>query len=124
MKQLLCFAVFFTCVHQGFSQPMQPTKANYNLAAKFSPKRLDKMVFSTSVMPHWFKLSDRFWYSYETTEGKKWYLVDPAKSSKKPMFDNAKLAAEITKIVKDPFDAQHLPIDSNSTSMCIATKAN
>ncbi len=28
------------------------------------------------------------------------------------MFDNAKLAAEITKIVKDPFDAQHLEIDS------------
>ncbi len=28
------------------------------------------------------------------------------------MFDNAKLAAEITKIVRDPFDAQHLTIDS------------
>ncbi len=28
------------------------------------------------------------------------------------MFDNAKLAAELTKIVKDPFDAQHLLIDS------------
>lgn len=28
------------------------------------------------------------------------------------MFDNDKMAAEITKIVKDPFDAQHLAIDS------------
>ncbi len=28
------------------------------------------------------------------------------------MFDNAKLAAELTKIIKDPYDAQHLPIDS------------
>lgn len=88
------------------------TKANYQLAAKFSPKKLDKMVFSTVVDPHWLKKSDRFWYMYETTEGKKWYIVDPAKAEKKLLFDNAKLAAEITKIVKDPFEAQHLGLDS------------
>ena len=28
------------------------------------------------------------------------------------MFDKDKLAAELTKIIKDPFDGQHLPIDS------------
>ncbi len=88
------------------------TKANYPLAARFSSKKLEKMVFSTSVDPHWLKKSDRFWYVFETTDGKSWYIVDPVKGEKKQMFDNAKLAAEITKIVKDPFDAQHLPIDS------------
>ena len=88
------------------------TKANYQLASRFSPKRLEKMVFSTSVDPHWLKLSDRFWYEYETPNGKNWYIVDPVKGEKKVMFDNAKLAAEITKIVRDPFDAQHLTIDS------------
>ncbi len=70
------------------------------------------MVFSTSVDPHWLKLSDRFWYEYETPSGKKWYIVDPVKGEKKLMFDNAKLAAELTKIVRDPFDEQHLTIDS------------
>jgi dipeptidyl aminopeptidase/acylaminoacyl peptidase len=49
---------------------------------------------------------------YETTEGKKWYIVDPVKAEKKVLFDNADLAAKITRIVKDPFDAQHLAIDS------------
>jgi dipeptidyl aminopeptidase/acylaminoacyl peptidase len=63
------------------------------------------------VDPHWLKLTDRFWYMYETREGKYWYIVDAAKGSKQQLFDNAKLAAEITKIVKDPFDAQHLPIE-------------
>ncbi len=87
-------------------------KANYQLAARFTNEKLEKMVFSTSVDPHWLKLSDRFWYEYETPSGKMWYIVDPVKGEKKVMFDNAKLAAEITKIVRDPFDAQHLTIDS------------
>ncbi|MBC7650942.1 MAG: DPP IV N-terminal domain-containing protein, partial [Deinococcales bacterium] len=39
-------------------------------------------------------------------------IVDPAKAEKKLLFDNAKLAAEISRIVKDPFDAQHLGLDS------------
>ena len=92
----------------GFSQQ----KANYALAARFSPKKLDKMLFSLSVDPHWLKQSNRFWYIYETSEGKKWILVDPLKNEKKVMFNNDKIAAELTKIIKDPFDGQHLPIDS------------
>lgn len=86
-------------------------KGNYALAARFSPDKISKMLFSTNVDPHWLKLSDRFWYVYETREGKYWYIVDAARGTKQKLFDNAKLAAEITKIVKDPFDAQHLPIE-------------
>ncbi len=92
----------------GFSQQ----KANYALAARFSPKKLDKMLFSLSVDPHWLKQSNKFWYIYETSEGKKWIIVDPLKNEKKAMFNNDKMAAELTKIIKDPFDGQHLPIDS------------
>ncbi|MFM1929668.1 MAG: hypothetical protein RL387_996 [Bacteroidota bacterium] len=87
-------------------------KANYNLAARFAPKKLDKMIFSLAVDPHWLKQSNKFWYTYETSEGKQWLIVDPIKLEKKAMFDRDKLAAELTKIVKDPFDGQHLPIDS------------
>ena len=110
MKHLLILFCFFSFTLSTFSQ--QTIKANYQLAAKFSTKRLEKMVFSTSVDPHWLKLSDRFWYEFETPSGNNWFIVDPVKAEKKLMFDNAKLAAEITKIVKDPFDAQHLKIDS------------
>jgi len=88
------------------------TKANYQQAAKYSPARVNKMVFSTSVDPHWLKKSNRFWYSYQTTEGRNWYLVDPAKGEKKKLFDNDKLAAQLTSIIKDPIDGQHLDIDS------------
>ncbi|MFD1257571.1 DPP IV N-terminal domain-containing protein [Mucilaginibacter terrae] len=87
-------------------------KGNYQLAARFSPAKIKKMVFSTSVDPHWLKGSNRFWYMYETGNGKQWYIVDPSSRSKKPLFNPEKLAAAITLIVKDPFDAQHLPIEN------------
>jgi dipeptidyl-peptidase 4 len=88
------------------------SEANYQLASRYSPRKLDKMVFSTSVDPHWLKNSTRFWYSYETPNGKYWYIVDPAKAEKHVLFDNAKMAAQLTSIMKDPMDAQHLTIDS------------
>ena len=91
---------------------MSQQKANYTLAARFSPKKLEKMVFSLAVDPHWLKQSNKFWYTYETSEGKQWNIVDPVKNEKKSMFNRDKLAAELTRIIKDPFDGQHLPVDS------------
>ncbi|MDY0907762.1 S9 family peptidase [Pedobacter sp. CFBP9032] len=89
-----------------------PPKANYQLASRFSPNKLKKMVYATSVDPHWLKLSNRFWYTFESPKGKFWYLVDPSAKTKKQIFDNAKLAAAITLIVRDPFDAEHLPLEN------------
>ncbi len=111
MSKCLYALLLLICMVSSAQQTLV-TKANYQLAGRFSPKKLDKLVFSTAVDPHWLKKSDRFWYMYETTEGKKWYIVDPTKAEKKLLFDNAKLAAEISKIVKDPFEAQHLGLDS------------
>ena len=87
-------------------------RANYQLAARFSPAKLRKIIYSTAVDPHWLKLSNKFWYQYETPNGKYWYMVEPALKSKKLLFDNNKLAAAITLIIRDPFDAQHLPIEN------------
>ncbi|NVO11178.1 MAG: DPP IV N-terminal domain-containing protein [Bacteroidales bacterium] len=93
----------------GQNKPIE--KANYQLAARFSPKKIGKMVFSTSVDPHWLKNSERFWYSYETPSGKNYYIVDPISKVKKLLFDNVSMAAQMSKLSKDPFDAQHLPIE-------------
>ncbi|MFM2250608.1 MAG: hypothetical protein RLZZ358_1535 [Bacteroidota bacterium] len=104
---LSCLLLVFSSVAQ-----QNPPIGNYELAARFSPDKLKKMIFSTSVDPHWMKKSDRFWYEYETSQGKKWVLVDPVKRTKSPLFDADKLAAELTKAVKDPFDGQHLKLDN------------
>ncbi|WP_270087518.1 S9 family peptidase [Sphingobacterium sp. SYP-B4668] len=96
---------------QVFAQEKkQEIKANYQLASKFSPKKLQNMIFSTSVVPNWINYSERFWYEYSTSSGKKWYLVNPQTKSKQLLFENADMASQITKIVKNPFDAEHLEI--------------
>jgi dipeptidyl-peptidase-4 len=108
----VCFVCLLLAVIGVDAQQVPAVKANYQLAARFSSKKLEKMIFSTQVDAHWLRKSDRFWYMYETTEGKKWYIVDPVKAEKKLLFDNDRLAAAISRIVKDPFDAKHLGLDS------------
>ena len=85
-------------------------KPNYQLASKFSPSKLSKLIFSTEVNPNWINFGDKFWYEYNSPNGKKWYLVDPKTKKKSELFDHAEMAARITSIVKNPFDAQHLEI--------------
>lgn len=87
-------------------------KADYEAAARFSMKKVRKMVFSTGVRPVWFKNSDLFWYTYKTPQGESWYVADPVKGTQQELFDRVQLAADLTRIVKDPFDAQNLPLKS------------
>jgi len=87
------------------------TKANYEQAARFSTKNVRHMVYSTRIRPNWFAQSDKFWYSWKTSDGTKYYIVDPAAGTKKEVFDMAKLARQISEVTRDPYDAQHLPLD-------------
>jgi dipeptidyl-peptidase-4 len=87
-----------------------PGKANYELASRWTSAKAAKLVFDAAVQPHWLETGDRFWYTYETSRGRKWYLVDPGARTKKALFDNAKMAAALTRILLVPYDAQHLPI--------------
>ncbi len=84
--------------------------ADYQMAARFAPYRIRDLVKSTTVSPRWIDHGDRFWYEWETTDGKFFYLVDPARGTKRPIFDNDRIAAELTRITGDPWDGQHLPI--------------
>jgi len=111
MKRLFLFILLLTSFLAN-AQFTAHQKTNYELAARFSPKKLEKMIFSTSVDPHWMKTGNKFWYTYETPSGKKWYIVDPVKMTRTQMFDNDKLAAAITRIVKDPFDGKHMGLEN------------
>ena len=85
MKQLALFFLMLLSVNVLFAQSNDKTTIptpNYRLAAKFSPKNMEKLVHSTAVKPHWLKKGNRFWYQYKTTEGANYYLVDADKKSK------------------------------------------
>lgn len=92
------------------SEPIPAHKANYELAMKWTSQQIAKRMFDTSVTPHWLENGDRFWYTYETSQGRKYWLVDCRAKSRKPLFDSAKMAAMLTRITLSPYDAQHLPI--------------
>ncbi|MDM8160932.1 DPP IV N-terminal domain-containing protein [Labilibaculum sp. K2S] len=110
MKRNLLTLLFLTIGIGLFAQEIPVAKANYELAAKFSPNRLKKIVFSTSVTPHWLKNGEKFWYNYKTSEGNFYYLVDPVSSTKSELFNAVKMAADMSRLTADPFDAEHLDI--------------
>ncbi|MFW6198616.1 MAG: DPP IV N-terminal domain-containing protein, partial [Acidobacteriota bacterium] len=87
--------------------------ANRQLASRFTDARMERLTFDTRVEPHWLEDSedDRFWYPYETAEGKVFWIVDPVAGTKEPIFDNADMAAQLTRLTRDPYDAKHLPIE-------------
>ncbi len=84
--------------------------ADYNQARKFSGGKLTNMLFSTQIDPHWTPKGDQFWYTYKTSTGTHWYLVNPAAKTKKPLFDRAWMAAQLSLITHDPTVAEQLPI--------------
>src|SRR4029079_3407896 len=83
---------------------------NYDLASRWMPSKVGKLVFDTTVNPRWAETSDCFFYVFETAQGRKFQLVDPLKRSKGPLWDNAKMAAMLTSLTRIPFDAQQLPM--------------
>jgi dipeptidyl aminopeptidase/acylaminoacyl peptidase len=94
------------------SEAAAPPAPNYDLAAQWTSQKVGKLVFDTTVTPRWLEHSDRFWYSYQTRDGRKFWFVDPIKKSKAPLFDHAKMAATLTTITRLPYDAQHLPFSN------------
>ncbi len=92
------------------TSPANETIPGYTMAQRFTKEKLNHMLFSTQIDPHWFQKGNGFWYSYKTSEGNAWYVVDPAARTKRPLFDLDKLASQLTEIAKNPFTAQHLPI--------------
>ena len=68
------------------------------------------MVHSTTVSPSWIEGSERFWYEWEDSDGTSYNIVDPVRGTKSQLFDNDRIAAELTRITLDPWDGQHLPI--------------
>lgn len=116
-KKLVCAAALTLLAVSGMAQSRQERMVrtpNYELAERFSAKRIGQMVFSTSVRPVWFRNGDKFLYAWKTSDGTQYYMADPKAGKTEPVFDMDRLAMQITEIMRDPFDAKHLPISNIS----------
>ncbi|MBQ7640496.1 MAG: DPP IV N-terminal domain-containing protein, partial [Bacteroidales bacterium] len=101
--RLTLMLAFLLCGSAAMAQP------NYELADQYSAKKVGAMVHSLRVDPHWFSNSDKFWYKWETSQGVQYYIVDATRGTRTAVFDMEKLAMQLSEIVRDPFDAQHIP---------------
>lgn len=110
MKRMLLPAILCGMMFPATISVAQERLPEYLQAEKFTESKLKNMLFSTMVDPHWFQNGNSFWYEYKTSEGKFWYVVTPSQKKKELLFDRDKLAAELTEIVQDPFEARHLPV--------------
>ncbi len=110
MRRILLCAILGGLVFSSTVSKAQERLPEYLQAEKFTEEKLKNMLFSTLVDPHWFQNGNGFWYEYKTSEGTFWYVVNPSLKRKDLLFDRDKLAAQLTEIVQDPFEARHLPV--------------
>lgn len=110
MKKIIILILGVVFAVSSYAQNTSVAKSNYELPARFTPDKMKRMSFSTSVVPHFLKNGNEFWYEYKTSKGTVWYFVDALKGTKKVLFDNASMAAQLSELTLDPSDAEHLPI--------------
>ena len=100
----------FILISQSFGLN-EKNKANYDLATQFAPYKIKKLTYSTSLNPKWIKGTNNFWYEWKSSDGSAFYIVDPLKGTKEKLFDNDKIASQLTRLTLDPWDGKHLPIE-------------
>jgi len=79
--------------------------ANWPQAKKFTKEFVDQHVHVASVFPTYVGKTDVFWYAVRTAGGTKYWRVDPDKRTKSPLFDHAKLLAQLSEEARKPLDA-------------------
>ena len=95
----------------GVAQGKQLTNEDYAKAEKFMSYNVNLLVYHGVARPTWMD-DGRFWYRDSGPDGMTFMVVDPAKGTKGPAFDQAKLAAALTASTNGTMkaDAHHLVI--------------
>src|SRR6202789_3604160 len=95
----------------GMAQGKQLTTEDYARAEKFMAYNVNPLVYHGVSRPTWLE-DGRFWYRDNGPDGTAFVLVDPAKGTKGPAFDQTKLASALTTATNGRMtaDAHHLTI--------------
>ncbi|MGA2261111.1 MAG: DPP IV N-terminal domain-containing protein [Acidobacteriota bacterium] len=128
-KSLVILVAMFAGVSLApAQQPRSLTAADYAHAEKFLAPALTSLVVGGSAFPNWLP-DECFWYRNTTAAGIEFILVDPAKRTRAPAFDHAKLAAALSAAAGATYNAQQLPFqsidissDGKTVSFDIATR--
>ncbi len=114
-KHLLTLAALAATLAANAQPADSLSRKDYEHAASFLSFSTEPLLYRTGLRANWIE-GDKFWYSINTEKGTEFFLVDPAKKSKTPAFDQAKLAAVLSKATSRNYDAYKLPFQFFSFS--------
>jgi dipeptidyl aminopeptidase/acylaminoacyl peptidase len=100
--------VFVLSAFVQFAPAQNLTAADYARAEKFLNYNTGPLVDRGPVRPNWLD-GDRFWYRVLTSTGSEFLMVDPAKGTRAPAFDHAKLAAALSTASGGKYEGNKLP---------------
>src|SRR5438874_1568829 len=101
---LLAFAAGSSAMAQD-----RGNRANWALADKFSATSLRPIVYTSSINPRWLGQSDSLCYNWKDHTGSAFYIVVPTTKNKRPLFDQEKLAAQLSDLSHHAHDPNNLP---------------
>jgi dipeptidyl aminopeptidase/acylaminoacyl peptidase len=101
-------ATLSVCVLSFASIHAQGTLADYQRAHDLSAKAFG-LVVSVPGPAHWIGDEHRFWYAKSVKGGNDFVLVDADAATRKPAFDQTKLASAISAVTGQPYTALTLP---------------
>jgi len=108
---LLMFVIaFVACNKSGMQEKV--TINVYKQAEKFLPENITQFTYNMRVTPHWAENTSKFWYEVKTRKGRQFYIVNPETKTKKPFFNQQKLADNLSKILGRKMDPYDLPLHS------------
>ncbi|TYZ07377.1 prolyl oligopeptidase family serine peptidase [Hymenobacter lutimineralis] len=115
-KYLLALTVGAFCVSTASAQqrPALSSQA-YARAERFLSYNTQALVDGSAGQLNWLD-NDRFWYRVLTARGSEFILVDPARKTRQPAFDQARLAAALSKASGQTYEANRLPFRTLSFS--------
>jgi dipeptidyl-peptidase 4 len=88
--------------------PHALTAADYARAERFLGDNVTPLVLRSGVRATWLP-DDRLWYRNAVAEGTAFVLVDPARGTRGPAFDHARIAAALSAATGTTRDRWHLP---------------
>ena len=104
------------------------TSADYARAEKFLAATLNPLVVGGTVTPTWMT-GGKFTYKSTTSDGSRFFVVDPIKKTRVAAFEHVAVAATLSKAAGGTYDAKKFPFqsieltaDGKSVSFDVETK--
>jgi dipeptidyl aminopeptidase/acylaminoacyl peptidase len=106
-RSLLLCATLLLQAAPGRAQEMA---TRYARAESMLGRNAKALVYGAEVEPNWME-GGRFWYRNRLRGGFEFIVVDPARATREPAFDHARLAAALSVAAETTFAATALPFE-------------